>query len=77
MARQKRERIVELIPKNHAAIKRLAYHGSRWILRRVADTVPGYRQDEGPYMGCMSKDGKAFIWVRAQNDPDFAASEIR
>jgi hypothetical protein len=74
MARQKKERIVELIPKTDIGKQRLSYHGNFWLLRQEAATIRGSRIP-GPYIAAMSKDGKSLMWVHAVNDPDFNVRE--
>lgn len=62
---------VELTAKNDNGIKRLSYHGQKWILvKRKMDPYPGAPRNKLHY--CLaSNDGKQILWVQRENDPDF------
>lgn len=68
--RQKQIPYVEITPKNESGKKRMAHHGSRWIFRSESDTIK-FSREPGPWVGLMSRDGKDFLWIKKNNDPDF------
>jgi len=75
MSREKKETIVELTPKNESGKKRMSYHGDRWVLRQEIDTL-GTGRISGPWLGCRSRDGKAFLWIHKVNDADFTVRKL-
>lgn len=75
MAREKKEPLVELTPKNESGKKRMSYHGNRWVLRQEVETLGGCRIP-GPWLGVRSRDGKTFLWIHKNNDTDFTVREV-
>ncbi len=73
VARKKKEKYIELSPKNDSGKKRLSYHGNRWVLKRETDTPPQVylRSATGSWIFAMSRDGKIGLWVNKDNDSDF------
>ena len=70
MPRQKKQTIVELIPKNDRGTARLSYHRNRWILKRET-TEPWRGAALGVWLAVQSQDGKAMLWVLKYSDQDF------
>jgi hypothetical protein len=59
-----------LTPKHDKAKERLAYHGTKWIIRHIENETE-FHSGEGPWLRVMSMDGKKYMVINALKDPDF------
>ena len=75
MPTKKKEKFVILVPKTDTGKEKLSYHGDKWIIRSLSKDVKFVRTREENY-GLISRDGKKFMFVGKENDPDFAVREI-
>lgn len=63
-------RYAVLTPKHEAAIKKLDYHGTRWLYRGQVEALK-FTRDSGPFIILVSRDGKKCLHIKKTDDKDY------